>query len=93
MGTFRTIPAEATLAAIKHVEGMNITLDGQPQTLAMGAQVRDQANRIIVPMQIPAGAQVKYVLNGEGQVGQVWILTPEETPPPAPPSQPASPTQ
>ena len=93
MGTFRTIPADATVAVIQHVEGMNITLDSQPQRLSPGAQVRDEANRIIVPMQIPSGVQVKYTLDGEGQVRQVWILTDVEKVPPAPPSQPESPPQ
>jgi hypothetical protein len=90
MGTFRTIPETATLAAIRHVEGMDITLDGQPQRLAPGAQVRDEANRLIVPMQIPAGAKVKYQLDDEGLVKQVWILTPAETPPDPPLPQPQS---
>jgi hypothetical protein len=93
MGTFRTIPAEAQLAAIKHVEGMNITLDGEARRLSPGAQVRDDANRIIVPVQIPPGAKVKYTLDSEGLVRQVWILTAAETPPPQPPSQPQSPQQ
>ena len=93
MGVFRTIPAEAQVAAIKHVEGMNITLDGQAQRLSPGAQIRDDANRIIVPTQIPPGVQVRYLLDGEGLVRQVWILTDAEKPPARPAPQPASPQQ
>jgi hypothetical protein len=93
MGPLRTIPAEAKVAAIKHVEGMDITLDGEAQRLSPGAQVRDEANRIIVPVQIPPGVQVKYLLDGEGQVRQVWILTDDEKPPAVPPPQPPSPQQ
>ena len=93
MGTFRTSPAEAQVAKIKHVEEMNITLDGQAQRLSAGAQVRDQANRIIVPMQIPPDSQVKYTLDGAGLVSQVWILTDAEKPPAQPAPQPDSPPQ
>jgi hypothetical protein len=46
--------------------------------LAPGAQIRDQSNRLIVPTAVPPGAKVKYVLDNEGLVRQVWILSPQE---------------
>ena len=86
------IPDAAKAAVIKHVEGMNITLDGQAQSLSPGAQIRDQANLIIVPMQIPPGVQVRYLLDNAGLVSRVWILTDDEKAalPVAPLPQPAS---
>jgi hypothetical protein len=57
---------------------MLIEIDGVRQRLAPGAQIRDASNRVILPTALPAGSQVKYVVNGDGHVRQVWILTPEE---------------
>ena len=74
----RSIPEDAKQAKVRHVQDMLIELDGAPQRLAPGAQIRDAANRVIVPTALPAGAQVKYRLDADGQVRQVWILTPEE---------------
>ncbi len=74
----RTIPEDAKRAQVRHVQEMLIELDGERQRLAPGAQIRDASNRVIVPTAIPADAQVKYRLDAQGQVRQVWILTPEE---------------
>ena len=74
----RTIPDEAKRGEMRHVQDMLIEIDGVQQRLAPGAQIRDAANRVIVPTALPAGAKVKYLLNGQGHVRQVWILTPEE---------------
>ncbi len=74
----RTIPEDAKRAQMRHVQEMLIELDGAQQRLAPGAQIRDASNRVILPTAIPEGAQVKYRLDAEGQVRQVWILTPEE---------------
>ena len=74
----RAIPGDAKRGEIRHVENMLVQIDGMPQRLAPGAQIRDAANRVVVPTALPAGAQVKYLMNEEGMVRQVWILTPEE---------------
>jgi hypothetical protein len=74
----RAIPGEAKRGEIRHVENMLVQIDGVRQRLAPGAQIRDAANRVVVPTALPAGAKVKYLLNQEGMVRQVWILTPEE---------------
>jgi len=74
----RSIPEDAKRAQARHVQDMLIELDGARQRLAPGAQIRDASNRVIVPTALPEGAQVKYRLDAQGQVRQVWILTPEE---------------
>jgi hypothetical protein len=74
----RAIPGDAKRGEIRHVENMMVEIDRTPQRLAPGAQIRDASNRVVVPTALPAGAQVKYLLNQEGMVRQVWILTPEE---------------
>jgi hypothetical protein len=74
----RTIPQEAKAGGIRHVQDMVVAIDGVELRLAPGAQIRDASNRVVLPTAVPAGANVKYVLNDEGLVRQVWILTPEE---------------
>jgi hypothetical protein len=74
----RSIPEDARLGEIRHLQEMVVEIDGAPQQLAPGAQIRDASNRIIVPTAIPPGTLVKYLVDAAGQVQKVWILTPEE---------------
>src|SRR5258706_2153669 len=74
----RTIPADAKRATMSHVEGMTVEIDGKRALLAAGAQIRDDRNMIVVPAAVPRGVVVKYQLDLQGQVGRVWILSPQE---------------
>jgi hypothetical protein len=74
----RTLPADARLGKIRHVQEMVVQIDGKQARLAPGAKVRDTHNRILVPVAIPAGSLIKYTLNAQGEVSAVWILTPQE---------------
>ncbi len=74
----RSIPAQAKGGAIRHVQDAMVSIDGKELRLAPGAQIRDASNRLVVPTAVPAGAQVKYLVDEQGLVRRVWILTPEE---------------
>ncbi len=74
----RSIPGEAKRGEIRHVQETIVAIDGVEQRLAPGAQIRDQANRLLVPAALPADSQVKYLFDAEGFVRRVWVLTPEE---------------
>jgi len=74
----RTLPKDAERGEVRHVQGMTIAIDGTERRLAPGAQIRDASNLIIVPTAIPAGALAKYLVDPEGLVRQVWLLTPQE---------------
>ena len=74
----RTIPQDARLAEIRHVQANIVELNGRQVQLAAGARIRDTSNRIIMPTALPAGALVKFRLNDMGQVHEVWLLTREE---------------
>ena len=70
---------------IRHVEEMAVTVDDKAMQLAAGATVRNQQNLIIVPMSIPReGAWADYMLDRDGQVLRVWLLTPAELARPRP---------
>jgi hypothetical protein len=74
----RTIPDAAKRGEMSHVQEMIVAIDGAAQRLSPGAQIRDASNRLIVPAALPGGSRVKYLLDNEGMVYRVWILTPEE---------------
>ncbi len=74
----RAIPTDAKRGEIRHIQGMRVDIAGQHLMLAPGAQIRDTSNRLILPIALPAGATIKYVLDLAGQPRRIWILTPEE---------------
>ena len=78
MAQVRQIPDDAKRGNIVHVQDIMVKIDGQSMRLSPGAQIRSQANLIIVPMSLPPGALVKYTLDRMGQIYRVWLLTPEE---------------
>ena len=74
----RTIPQDAKRGTIAHLQEMIVAIDGVKRRLAPGAQIRDASNRLMLPVAIPSGTSVKYMLDAEGMVSRVWILTPQE---------------
>jgi hypothetical protein len=74
----RTIPEQAKGGQIRHVQETIVLIDGVRMRLAPGVQIRDEWNRLMVPTALPPGAKVRYLLDSEGLVRQVWILTPQE---------------
>ena len=80
----RTLPADAKRGEIRHVQDMLVEIDGKRMMLAPGAQIRNAQNLIIVPTALPPGAYVKYVLDAQGMVSRVWILTRQEAAQPDP---------
>jgi hypothetical protein len=87
LAQLRTIPANAQSGTIRHVQGMLVEINDQPVTLAPGAQIRDASNRIILPTAVPPGAQIRYLLDAQGQPYRIWLLTPAEAAQPASSSQ------
>jgi len=74
----RTIPQQAQRGYIRHVQEMIVEIDGTQRSLAQAAQIRDRQNRIVLPTAIPPGTLVRYLLNADGTVQQVWFLTRQE---------------
>jgi hypothetical protein len=66
---------------------MAVAVDDKAMQLAAGAQIRNPQNLIIVPTAIPrSGVWADYILNTEGQIFRVWLLTPDELARPKPKS-------
>ena len=83
----RTIPNEARVGTIRYLGATQVELDGQTQTLAAGAQIRDGDNRLVLPTALQEREQVRYLLDPTGLIRRVWILSaPEKAALPQPPS-------
>jgi hypothetical protein len=81
------IPEDSRRGVIRHLEEMAVAVDDKTMRLAAGAQIRNPQNLIIVPTAIPrSGAWADYVLNTDGQIFRVWLLTPDELARPKPKS-------
>ncbi len=47
-------------------------------SLSPGSQIRDTANRIVLPSYVAGEYKVRALIDRNGQVHRVWVLTPEE---------------
>jgi len=83
-GVFRMIPVDAPKAEMYPPQGGFVLLDGTTMPMAVGARIRDQSNRIVMPTTLTERQLVRFKIDPAGQVSQVWILTPEERELPAP---------
>ena len=82
---FRQIPDTALRGVIRHVQSLVVSIDGTPISLSPGSNIRDTNNLIIVPTALPpAGALAGYLLDVNGQIHRVWLLTPQEAAIPRP---------
>jgi hypothetical protein len=84
----RTIPKEALLGDLRHLQAMVVEIDGKARSLSPGAQIRDPDNRLVIPASLMQKTKVRYLVDHQGQVHRVWILSAAETaklpPPPFP---------
>jgi len=81
------IPENSLRGYVRHIGEMAVALDDKAMQLTAGAQIRDSQNLIIVPTAIPpAGAWADYILNADGQISRMWLLTPDELARPKPTS-------
>jgi hypothetical protein len=74
----RPMPQDSAFGVMRHIEGMIVQIDKRVVRLAPGAQIRDPADRIVLPVSVPPGSAVRYTLDREGYLYRVWILSPQE---------------
>jgi hypothetical protein len=78
LGAPREFPPKTRAADMYRIEFRTIHLADRSLSLAPGAQIRNQRNLIVQPITVTAPARIRYLLDRDGQVSRVWILTPEE---------------
>ena len=76
----RAIPANAKRATVGQQQYAlpYIDLNGARVKLAPGGVIYDQNNRTLVHGALPPGAAVGYTIDMNGDVGRIYILTPQE---------------
>ena len=75
----RTLPAAAKRAVIGAPQALPVVQLGKELLrLAPGGIIVDAQNRTITHNQIPPGADALYLLNGNGEIARMVILTSEE---------------
>lgn len=74
----RVLPADAKPGALQGVEYPLVRIDGRVLQLSAGSVIYDRNNMSIVGGMLPQSAPVYYRLDGQGQVRNIWIMTPEE---------------
>jgi hypothetical protein len=75
----RTLPADAKRAEIGAQQALPmVQIGNEVRRLAPGGIIFDAANRRITHGQLPPGSDVVYVLDRNGEVLRIVILTPEE---------------
>ena len=82
----RPIPPAAMVGSMRHLGEMTVELDGKPQQLAPGVQIRDAQNRLVLPVALRERETVRYLRDNAGLVFRVWRLSESEIKalPPAP---------
>ena len=70
------LPDGTMLGTANAVQPSNITIDGQPMRLAPGARILTPSNTSVTPDHVPADSRIRYKLDANGQVSQVWLLPP-----------------
>ena len=76
----RTLPANAkrTTTGMQARVQPFVELGGKVVRLAPGGVIYDQNNRTIVHGALPAGADVAFTTDMRGEIGRIYILTPQE---------------
>ncbi|MGE5162108.1 MAG: hypothetical protein ACM3O5_11430 [Betaproteobacteria bacterium] len=77
-GSSNRLPDGTILGTANAVQPSNITIDGKPMRLAPGARIMTPSNTSITPSHVPANSRIRYKLDANGQVSQVWLLPPEK---------------
>ena len=80
----RSIPGDAVRATMKPPFQNMAEVGKYTFRLAPGVQIRSTDNRILLPIMIDVELPVRYLLDNNGDLSRVWILSQDEEDLPAP---------
>jgi hypothetical protein len=75
---FRILPDNVLYGELKHLEPPYMMIGDKVYRIAPGSKIRDQNNRILVPVSAPTKGRIAYNFDYLGQILGVWFLTPAE---------------
>lgn len=78
VGVVRTLPADSLRGNMSAAAIGAVEIDGKMLPLSPAAQIRNEANMIVVPTTIQQTVAVRYIKDEMGNVLRIWILTPAE---------------
>jgi hypothetical protein len=71
----RGIPEESSFAKMSPPYGRQVSMNRKRLMLAPGAKIVDTHRRIVLPSRVQNPTEVRYVLDGRGDVQTVWLLS------------------
>ena len=74
----RTLPPKAKRATLHGYQNPFVLIGNERLRLAANAIIFDTGNRTIVPVSLPAQADVVYTTDQSGAVIRIYLLTPQE---------------
>ncbi|ATE58657.1 hypothetical protein CCZ27_00600 [Thauera sinica] len=77
-------PPEAKKMKMVFAGNGAVAVGDKAMKLSPGALIRDAENRLVLQGAVRGEYQVRAIVDMYGQVGRVWILTPEEIAAPEP---------
>jgi hypothetical protein len=78
-GYVRPFPTAARRATLEVTQPPYVLLNGQPQQLSPGARIKGPTNTLVLSGSLVGQrVLVNYLLNPQGQLHEVWILTQAE---------------
>ena len=77
-GVVRAFPPEAKKAVVGFPGDGTVLVGGRRASLSPGAQIRDIHNRIVLSAALRGEFRGRVLIDRNGQIHRVWILTAEE---------------
>jgi hypothetical protein len=74
----RSLPEDAKYAAKAQFNYPFVKVGKPILRLSVGSKIYNEQNLIIMPNTAPSSAAVLYKVDTNGEISQIWILTPEE---------------
>jgi hypothetical protein len=74
----RSLPLDAKYAAKAQFNYPSVKVGKETLRLSVGSKIYNEQNLIIMPNTAPSSAAVLYKVDINGEISQIWILTPEE---------------
>jgi hypothetical protein len=74
----RQFPADIAFAKAAQFDYPYVKIDKQVYRLSVGSRIYNDQNLIVMPTTVPASAAVVYRTDINGEISQLWLLTPDE---------------
>ena len=74
----RQFPVDIAFAKAAQFDYPYVKIDKQVYRLSVGSRIYSDQNLITMPTAVPATAAVVYRTDFNGEISQLWLLTPDE---------------